>query len=50
MLKLSKASRRLLSRQHKLKVQVTITLTNSAKRHAVSYRTLTLKTPARRRH
>jgi endoglucanase len=49
-LKLSKASRRLLSRQHKLKVQITITLTNSAKRRAVSHRTVTLKTPARRRH
>jgi endoglucanase len=45
-LKLSKASRRLLTRQHKLQVQITIALTNSAKRRGVTHRTLTLKTPA----
>jgi hypothetical protein len=49
-LKLSKASRGLLAKRHSLKVQITVTLTNSAKRRSVSHRTLTLKTPARRRH
>jgi hypothetical protein len=39
--------RNLLLRQRKLKLQVTITLTNSAKRQSVSQRTLTLKAPAR---
>ncbi len=43
MLTLSDASRRLLLRQHKLKVQFTITLTNSAKRRAVAHRTINLR-------
>jgi endoglucanase len=47
-LKLSKPSRRLLSRRHRLKVQIAITLTNSAQRRSISHRTLTLKLPARR--
>jgi endoglucanase len=42
-LKLSKASRRLLSRQHQLKVQITITLINSANHRGVTHRTLTLQ-------
>jgi endoglucanase len=45
--RLSRSSRNLLSRQRKLKVQVTITLTNSANRRSISQRTLTLKAPAR---
>jgi hypothetical protein len=49
-LKLSKASRGLLGKRHSLKVQITITLANSAKRRSVSHRPLTLKLPARRKH
>jgi endoglucanase len=45
-LTLSRASRMLLSRQHKLKVQVTVTLTNAGRRRAVSHHTLTLTLPA----
>jgi endoglucanase len=44
-LTLSQASRMLLSRQHKLTVQITITLTNAGRRRAVSHRTLTLTLP-----
>ena len=47
-LRLSRSSRNLLSRQRRLKVQITITLTNSANRQSVSQRTLTLKAPKRR--
>jgi endoglucanase len=46
-LKLSKPSRRLLTRRRALKVQITITLTNAAQRRGVSHRTLTLKAPPR---
>jgi hypothetical protein len=49
-LKLSKASHGLLAKRHSLKVRITITLTNSAKRRSVSHRTLTLKLPARHKH
>jgi endoglucanase len=48
-LTLSQASRKLLSRQHKLKVQVTITLTNAGRRRAVSRHALALTLPAHRR-
>jgi endoglucanase len=48
-LTLSRASRKLLSRQHKLKVQVTVTLTNAGRRRAVSHHMLTLTLPAHRR-
>jgi hypothetical protein len=41
-LKLSKASRKLLARRHSLKVQITITLSNSAHHRNVVHRTLTL--------
>jgi endoglucanase len=43
-LRLSKAARKLLARRHTLRVQITVALTNSAKRRAVSHRTLTLRT------
>jgi hypothetical protein len=46
-IRLSRSSRNLLSRQRKLKAQITITLTNSANQRSVSQRTLTLKAPAR---
>ena len=42
-LKLSRTSRKLLGRQRKLRVQVTITLTSPGKPRAVSHRTLTLR-------
>jgi endoglucanase len=42
-LKLSRTSRKLLARRHSLKVQITVTLTNSAKARAVSRKTLTLR-------
>ncbi|HEX3834525.1 MAG TPA: cellulase family glycosylhydrolase [Solirubrobacteraceae bacterium] len=48
-LKLSRASRKLLSRQHKLKVRITVTLTNAGRRRAISHHALSLKAPARRR-
>lgn len=48
-LKLSRASRRLLSRQHKLTVQITVTLTNAGRRRAVSRHRLTLTLPPHRR-
>jgi hypothetical protein len=48
-LKLSKASRKLLARTHKLRVQITITLTNSGHRRSVAHRTITLSGPRRRR-
>jgi hypothetical protein len=44
-LKLSKASRRLLKAKHKLKVQITITLTSAANRRTVIHRRITLKMP-----
>jgi endoglucanase len=42
-LKLSKRSRKLLTRRHTLKVQITVALTNSAKQRAVTRRTLALR-------
>ena len=42
-LRLSRTGRKLLAGQRKLKVRVTVTLTNSAKRRGVSSRTLTLR-------
>jgi endoglucanase len=48
-LTLSRVSRKLLSRQHRLKVQITITLTDAGRRHAVSRHALTLTLPAHRR-
>jgi hypothetical protein len=49
-LKLVTAARKLLARRHSLKVQISVTLANTAKRQAVTLRTVTLKLPARRRH
>ena len=43
-LKLSRKARKLLGRRHSLRVQFTVTLTNSAKQRGVSRRTLTLRT------
>ena len=48
-LKLSRASQKLLSRQHTLKVRITVTLTNAGRRRAVSQHTLNLVAPAARR-
>jgi hypothetical protein len=42
-LKLSRASRELLAQRHKLRVQITVTLTSAAKQRTVSHRTLTLR-------
>jgi uncharacterized delta-60 repeat protein len=42
-LKLSRKARKLLSRRHSLRVQFTVTLTNSAKQRGVTRRTLTLR-------
>jgi hypothetical protein len=44
-LTLSKASRKLLAAHHRLKVQVTITLTGARTRRTVIHRTTTLKAP-----
>jgi hypothetical protein len=44
-LKLSKPSRKLLKAKHKLKVQITITLTSRANRRTVIHRRITLKAP-----
>jgi len=44
-LKLSKASRRLLKAKHKLKVRITITLTSAANSRTVIHRRITLKVP-----
>jgi hypothetical protein len=49
-LKLSKASRKLLAAHHRLKVQITLTLTGAATRRTVIHRTLTLTVPRARRH
>jgi endoglucanase len=46
-LKLSRTSRKLLARRHTLRVQITVTLTSTAKGHAVSHRTLTLRSRKR---
>jgi endoglucanase len=46
-LKLSKASRRLLAARHRVKVRMTITLTGATTRRTVIHRTITLKTPRR---
>jgi hypothetical protein len=47
-LELTTSSRALLSRQHTLKTQITVTLTNAAHRRGVSQHALTLKAPAHR--
>jgi endoglucanase len=44
-LKLSKASHKLLTAHHKLKVQITLTMTGSSTRRTVIHRTLTLTLP-----
>ncbi len=44
-LKLSKASRTLLAAHHRLKVQLTLTLTSATTRRTVIHRTITLTTP-----
>jgi hypothetical protein len=44
-LKLSKPSRKLLKAKHKLKVQITITLTSAANRRTVVHHRITLKLP-----
>jgi hypothetical protein len=44
-LKLSKASRKLLTAHHRLKVQITLTMTGATTRRTVLRRTLTLKLP-----
>ncbi len=49
-LKLSKASRNLLAAHHRLKVQITITLTSATTRRTVVHRTVTLKAPRARGH
>jgi endoglucanase len=49
-LKLSKASRKLLAAHHRLKVQITITLTGATTRRTVIHRTVALTTPRARRH
>jgi hypothetical protein len=47
-LRLTTSARALLRRQHTLKAQITITLTNAAHRRGVSQRPLTIKAPAHR--
>ena len=47
-LKLSKPSRKLLAAHHRLKVQITITLTGATTRRTVIHRTITLKAPRAR--
>lgn len=47
-LKLSKPSRKLLAAHHRLKVQITITLTGATTRRTVIHRTVTLKAPRAR--
>jgi hypothetical protein len=49
-LKLSKASRRLLLRKHSLKVQITVTLSSLPNPLSVSHRTVTLTLPAKHPH
>jgi hypothetical protein len=44
-LTLSRASRKLLAARHRVKVQVTITLTGASTRRTIIHRTTTLKTP-----
>jgi hypothetical protein len=44
-LTLSKASRKLLTAHHRLKVQITVTLTGATVRRTVIRRTITLKAP-----
>ena len=48
-LKLSKASRKLLAGKRSLKVQITITLTSAQNRRTVTHRTVTLKAPRKGR-
>ena len=47
-LKLTRASRRLLLAHHQLRVQITIRLTSATSRRTVIHRTLTLKAPTQR--
>jgi hypothetical protein len=47
-LKLSKASHKLLAAHHRLKVQITVTLTSATTRRTVIHRTITLKAPRTR--
>jgi hypothetical protein len=49
-LKLSKASRKLLAAHHRLKVQITLTLSGATTRRTVIRRTVTLKSPRSRAH
>ncbi len=49
-LKLSKASRKLLAAHHRLKVQITVTLTSATTRRTVIHRTITLTAPRTRAH
>ncbi len=49
-LKLSKASRKLLAAHHRLKVQITLTLSSATTRRTVVHRTLTLSAPSKRAH
>jgi len=49
-LKLSKAPRKLLAARHRLKVQITLTLTGATARRTVIRRTITLKAPRGRAH
>jgi hypothetical protein len=49
-LKLSRASRKLLAAHHQLKVQITLTLTSATTRRTVIHRTITLKAPRSRAH
>jgi endoglucanase len=49
-LKLSKGSRKLLASHHRLKVQITLTLTSATTRRTVIHRTITLTAPSARAH
>jgi hypothetical protein len=49
-LKLSKASRKLLAAHHRLKVQITVTLTGAATRRTIIRRTITLAQPRASKH
>ena len=49
-LKLSKASRKLLAAHHRLRVQITITLTGAATRRTIIRRTITLAQPQAGKH
>jgi endoglucanase len=49
-LKLAKGSRKLLASHHRLKVQITLTLTSATTRRTVIHRTITLTAPSARAH